>query len=499
MASLRIYICYMDLLTSLRKATALDRLADLEVQDAVLFADRARALVDVEDVCAAQPDSEQAMSFIALDIATACDIAQSTATMRLGRAKHLVHDLPQTLEQLRVGQLRVGQALVLMEETKDLPRATCHAIETKALPKLAGLTSGDTRRVVKRIVVQVDAEASEARRQAKIRERRIWNSPRPDGRAVIGAELSAEDAGSFERALKALAKNLYGPHQPAPDGSVDQRTLDQQCADLFASLPHFTISHLSEDGPSLREFLGTGTSAGPGSGLSRRIAKRVQAIVLVPVETGLNLANNAADLIDYGPITSYHARDLLAAAELRKACTDLTTGRMLALHDTLSHAAGPSWRASELEAELLTMVLDTTPVEARLEGRHDPSPALSDFIRYRDTRCVGPGCSAPAHTCDLEHLDAYPNGQTTADNLGPASRRCHNAKTHGGWTLAPHPDGSITWTSPLGRSFTRPSRTQPPDLTNLRPPRRDRPAQPRQDKGSTAHEDPESAPDTNAA
>ena len=126
----------MDLFTSVRKAGALDRLAELEEQDAQLFAARAQALVDVEDVCRAQPDSDRAMAFVALDIATACDIAQITATARLTKAKHLIHDLPLTFEHLRRGQLRVGQAVALMEETKDLPATTCQAVEARALVTL---------------------------------------------------------------------------------------------------------------------------------------------------------------------------------------------------------------------------------------------------------------------------------------------------------------------------------------------------------------------------
>jgi len=451
----------MDLLTSLRKATALDRLAELEVQDAVLYAARAQALVDVEDICAAQPDSDHALSLVALDIAVACTVAQNTATARLTKAKHLVHDLPQTLEQLRRGELRVGQALVLMQETQDLPRETCRAIEARALPKITGMTSADTRRTVKRVVVQVDAEASEARRQAKVRERRVWNSMRPDGRAVIGAELSGEDAGAFERGLTALAKGLFNADDP--------RTLDQQRADLFATLPHFALSHLGQDGPSLRAFLGLGG----GTALTRRRARRVQAVVLVPVETGLDLADNGAELVDYGPITSFHARELLAAAELRKACTDLRTGRLIAVEDDVRRSRGELWEPSALEAHLLAMVAGSTPVESRVETGHDPSAGLRDFVKLRDTRCNGPGCSAPARLCDVDHLENHPDGETTADNLGPVSRRCHNAKTHGGWTLQPHPDGSVTWTSPIGRSYIRPSRTEPPDLSSLRqPPRR---------------------------
>ncbi len=458
----------MDLLTSLRKATALDRLADLEEQDARLYAARAQALVDLEDVCRAQPDADRALSFVALEIATACGIAQNTATARLTKARHLVQDLPQTLEQLRRGELRVGQGLVLMAETDGLPRETCREVESRALPRIGGLTSGDTGRVVKRIVVQVDAEASEARRQHQTRDRRVWNSPRPDGRAVIGGELSAEDAGAFLRGLTALATSL--------SDAADPRTLDQQRADLFAALPHFALSHLGGHGPALREFLGLpGTSTTPTRQQTRRLARKVQAVVLVPVETGLDLSDRAADLVDYGPITSYHARELLAAAELRKACTDLRTGRLIALEDTLARSQGAVWSPTELEVELLGMVVRTTTVESGVEAAHDPSASLSDFVRLRDLRCTGPGCSQPARNCDLDHLDPYPEGPTSADNLGPTSRRCHNAKTHGGWTLQPHPDGSVTWTSPLGRRFTRPSRTEPPDLSELRRSRRQRP------------------------
>jgi hypothetical protein len=119
---------------------------------------------------------------------------------------------------------------------------------------------------------------------------------------------------------------------------------------------------------------------------------------------------------------------------------------------------------------LLQMTTHALPLEDRVEPRHDPSRWLTDFVVLRDTRCVGPGCSLPARACDLDHWQPYPAGPTSAANLGPASRRCHNAKTYGGWVLTPHPDGSITWTTPQGASHTRPSRTTGADLSHLHAP-----------------------------
>lgn len=94
----------------------------------------------------------------------------------------------------------------------------------------------------------------------------------------------------------------------------------------------------------------------------------------------------------------------------------------------------------------------------------------------RDVRCCGPGCSS-THT-HRDHLVPHPLGPTSASNLGRVSPRCHRAK-HAGWDLRRHPDGSVTWTSPLGRVYERPSPHEPPpkvDLWQDLPPLRPAPA-----------------------
>ena len=403
----------------------------------------------------------------------ACTIAQVTATIRLEQARRLIRDLPKTWTGLHQGQLRVGQALAVLDETLGLSRPVLAQIDALAADRIVGMTSGDSRRTVKRLIVKLDATASDTRRKQQARARRIWNSPRPDGRAFIGAEQSAEGAGAFMAALDVLVSRTFA--------NTDPRTVDQQRADLFSQLPHFALGHLpGGDRRNLSDLLGL--EPGPHPGTARRRRPSVQAIILVPVETALGLADNPADLIGYGPVTNGHSTELLAAAELRQACTDLRTGRIIAVEHH-STPAGPS-----LEATLLAMVDRPSTIEARDENQHDPSAGLVRFVQLRDPRCAGPGCSTPAQQCDLDHLIAYPTGRTTARNLGPVSRRCHNAKTYGGWTLTPHPDGSITWTSPLGRSTTRPSRNTPADLSNLRPP--SPPRLPQQEQPAADGDDP---------
>lgn len=89
-----------------------------------------------------------------------------------------------------------------------------------------------------------------------------------------------------------------------------------------------------------------------------------------------------------------------------------------------------------------------------------------------------PGCSQPADRCDIDHvIPARPDpvtdlptlGPTVAENLAPECRHHHLAKDgNGGFHLKRHPDGSYTWTTPLGREYRHqpdPLWHPPPDGT----------------------------------
>ena len=518
---------------------ALALLSELEAEEARLFARKARALVDYREQCRALAPEGEGAAFVALDLAVACGIAQVTATSRLAQAEQLVGLLPGTLALLGEGRLRVGQALVLLEETKGLDEVLTRRLETVVLPLVEGMTAGETRRLVKQTLVRLDADASEVRRREQHRARRVFVSSKPDGRAFVGVHGSAEAALGFWEDLTLLAKLTFGADDP--------RTLDQQRADLALGLSGFALSSRRGHGPSLRSWLGLPDETDAGActlagrnALSAGQQRRVQAVVLVPVQTGLGLSEDPGELLGYGSVSGQHARDLLAAAELRKACVDVTSGRLIAPSDERLRPPGwsgrfwasahPASEAVELHGyrhapppdsapspsvarplaaamsgsgsvleqscaalptkppppspapdpvppgrpitlfdALLQLVHTPLPAESRVEPRHDPSPGLADLVRFRDPRCIGPGCSQPSRACDLEHWTPYPEGTTSADNLGPASRRCHNAKTYGGWSYTPHPDGSTTWTTPWGQTYRKASRTQHVDLHDLTP------------------------------
>ena len=484
-------------------------LAALEEQEAALYARRAELLVTYRDEQAAKGSLQR--DLVPMDLAVTCGIAQSTASHRLSVAAHLVEALPLTHRFLAEGALHLGQALALLDETKGLDPAVCGQVEDRVLPEIIGMSTGDTRRWVKKALLALDVANAEERRQARRAERRAFLSPQPDGQAFVGVFGSAEDGSRYWHELTLLAKLTFG--------DADPRTLDQQRSDLALGLAGFALTARHGHGPSLRSHLGlveeravAPCSLARSNALTPDQRSRVQGVVLVPVQTALGLSDEPGELVGYGPVSGPHARDLLAAAELRKACTDLATGRLVALSD--ERVRPPSWagvrwptaspptapvtielddgrqpsrpsRSSRRRAARARQALQGSPLtlydvlqefvsgplpeETRSEDRHDPSRGLADLVRLRDTRCIGPGCSQPSRSCDLEHWQAHPDGPTAAWNVGPASRRCHNAKTHGGWSYTPHPDGSVTWTTPWGATHVRPSRAQPARLTHLAP------------------------------
>ena len=89
------------------------------------------------------------------------------------------------------------------------------------------------------------------------------------------------------------------------------------------------------------------------------------------------------------------------------------------------------------------------------EPRHDPSDKLVAAVRMTHVTCTFPGCSKPAHRCDLDHVIPWPAGVTHPGNLHPLCREHHLAKTFCGWTPVVATDGSISWTAPTGHIYTK--------------------------------------------
>ncbi len=161
--------------------------------------------------------------------------------------------------------------------------------------------------------------------------------------------------------------------------------------------------------------------------LPSRGSRRPHIMVTVPAAT-LNGGNQPGYLAGHGPITAGQARVIAADGDLTRLICDPTTGALLDYGRT----------------------------------RYRPPDVLRDFVHTRDRTCVTPGCRAPAARTDIDHVTPYKPGQsvggpTDVDNLASLCRHYHRGKDGGGSRLRHYPrTGHWTWTTALGRTYTRP-------------------------------------------
>lgn len=105
----------------------------------------------------------------------------------------------------------------------------------------------------------------------------------------------------------------------------------------------------------------------------------------------------------------------------------------------------------------------TGTLVARDERRRLFDKGLAGYIRTRDRhRCRQPGCDCRIR--DIDHIKAYSaGGATRADNGQGLCRRSHIFKHLPDWTITTSPDGTITWKTPTGHTYT----SRAPSLNSL--------------------------------
>ncbi len=161
----------------------------------------------------------------------------------------------------------------------------------------------------------------------------------------------------------------------------------------------------------------------------RRHGRPVQVHVAIDLPTLVGLANHPGHLRGYGPIPAPAARALARDATWRRLVTEPVTGRLLDFGRTT----------------------------------YTPPQELVDYITARDMTCTFPGCARAAWACDLDHTIPYAEGgPTAATNIRALCRRHHRLKTHKGWRTHTAEDGTITWISPTGATYSHPPRSTVP-------------------------------------
>jgi hypothetical protein len=424
----------------------IDYLSALERQMSWLQAMMQRAIVAVageegsksDDIFTGVDDAERE------DVAAALRMSTGTAQIRIDVARTLVNHLPNVCSALAMGEISPAHATVIARESASAIRdgmgpAHIYSIEQSALAYAEFHTPTQVANKVRTTIAKLAPEPFEEIAERARDTRRVSCFREVDGLSTIVAILPAEDAQIVMKAIEnfihaqvtsesiSLGKKSTSSRKDASGGSgstIGESTIAGHDSDSDSEV--LTVQHRSMDMKRADALTSIATWSLQQSTVDVKLHRRpVTVNVTIDLPTLLGLAENPGQLAGYGAIPASVARALASDGKWQRFITDPQTGTLLDY------------------------------------GResYEPPQALVDFLIARDRTCRFPGCRQSAARADLDHAQSWESGgQTSAANLGALCRRHHRLKTHGGWTLVSHADGSCTWTSPLGKIYEVPVR-----------------------------------------
>lgn len=177
-----------------------------------------------------------------VEIAAALTLTENAAARELGLAETLVWRLPTVHAALRAGKIDRAKAWVFADHLGDeeLTDAQITRVLAALLPQAPGLTTGQLRARLQRMIIAIDPEAARRRYQAALRERRVVCYLDRDGTATLSATgLDPAAAQAACERIDSLARAVREAGHPA--------TLSHLRADLYTALLDGSVHALSND------------------------------------------------------------------------------------------------------------------------------------------------------------------------------------------------------------------------------------------------------------
>jgi hypothetical protein len=280
-------------------AMRIDRIARLEKIKAA-----AAALQAAESVRFAQSQAEQQLAAdvhpdkigrrerqrairhgIADQLGLACKVSGFEAARRLGRARALWFELPETYRLLVAGQISEYVASVVVTETRHLDAETKRNVDAKIVAAgIAQMGPRSAAACARRYAYEADRDGYMQRGRTERKHRRVTLRPAPDTMSFLSGYLPAEQGVACLKALREQTNSLQAAGDP--------RCRDQIMADTM-----------------VERLTGQATAADVNGELQ----------ILMPIDALLDANDStAAELEGYGPLPADIARDIFTTSKGRK-------------------------------------------------------------------------------------------------------------------------------------------------------------------------------------
>jgi Domain of unknown function (DUF222) len=318
------------------------------------------------------------------------------AQSEVHRSKRLHAHLPQTLGMWLDGFISRGHVRKIVSATRALGQAKCAQVEELVLPGAELLSVGDFGQKVARVVAKVHPRDLSERHRDAAKDADVTLGMDDDGIGWITANMPGVDATVVKTAVDAYATSLKA--------KGDQRSLGVLRAEgLRVMCQRYLNGELTGRVPTVH-----------GRPVTINVCATPAAL--------LGLTDTPGEIAGVGPVPIETIRAMAHEAKLRWMTISETDGSLI----------------------------DYVPTSYRIPAR------LHEYIDTKYVTSVGPHSTTPATRTDGEHLIPFgdPGGDTSPDNTVPMDRGWHNAKTHLGFKVKRRPGGEITWTTPLGQTYT---------------------------------------------
>jgi len=468
-------------------------IARLEAEASDLLATRT-ALFD-QDVAAHPVHRDMARRSMIAEYSAAGRIGSGTVESAFADAEALTMHFPGLHDALRRGTIsaqHVRAIITAADPVRDAVRnrridddsfpmyeQACIAVAEQDSP-------ARTRVTARQIAAVIAGETLAEQHRRATDERCVTVRPLDEEMALLTAVLPEIYAVAIKDRLGQLAKAIsrssraasdaVGEAGPAPDGcspvATDASTtrvstipegadLDDwpEAADLFPDDPRLDAYDLIVAGdtyaidPESERVRDDGADDDAAEGAVTADG-RTRAQIEADAFVDLLLAASPSDVLGTG-LESIHATVQVTVAATTLAGED---DRLAELDD---HGPLDPETARELARRASgwnRLFLDSAGMVTKVD-RYTPTNEMKRFLRARDQRCRFLGCRTPAARCEIDHNHDYAlGGQTELTNLADFCARHHPLKHPDlddivRWTAHQLSDGTVRWTSPLGRTY----------------------------------------------
>ncbi|HEX3900919.1 MAG TPA: DUF222 domain-containing protein [Mycobacteriales bacterium] len=335
---------------------------------------------------------DEAWMLAAQEIACAIHVAYPTAMSHVTLVERVAVSLGRSWRALDRGDITVLHLKAVEKATRNCSPRVAAAVDEKVIP----------------LAVQRGWTPGEVTRAA----RRMVIALDPDGAKDRAA--SAKDSADV---------HLYpGEDETSTLNATGDAVKARQVMDAINDRAEAMGRRGDDRAVGVRRFDALADLVLNGTASTANIPVRGEVHVRIDLTTLLGLDDNPGELTGYGPITAETARQIATDSMLRRLVFDPLTG-------------------------------DTLDLGLR---SYRPSAALRRLIEATYPTCGMPGCSRPSIDCEIDHRnERRDRGRTDRCNLAPLCKMHHQMKTKGRWKVDQNPDGSETWTSYVGRTYTK--------------------------------------------